>query len=135
MAKKNPGTANLKPPRSTEEARERGRKGGVASGRARREKKAMQELAKWVMELPVKDAELDEITCLAGLKGKNVTVAEAALLQQASKAVSGSLQALQFLRDTAGEKPVERMEVNADVAKAEAEIAALIAKRKACGDG
>lgn len=129
------GTKNLKPVRTKEEARERGRKGGIASGKARREKKTMQELAKWVMELPVKDAALDDIKCLAGLKGKNVSVAEAALLQQASKAVNGSLQSLQFLRDTAGEKPVERVEVNADVAEAEAEIAALIAKRKASGDG
>ncbi|MEG0790986.1 MAG: hypothetical protein RSG23_05105 [Gordonibacter sp.] len=120
---------------SSEEAKKRGSKGGKASVKVRREKKAMQELVKWVMELPVKDADLDEITCISKTKGKNVTVAEAAILQQAVKAVNGSLQALQFLRDTAGEKPVERMEVNADVAKAEAEIAAMIAKRKASGDG
>lgn len=34
-----PGIENLKPVQSTEEARERGRNGGIASGRSRRKKK------------------------------------------------------------------------------------------------
>ena len=35
---------NLKAPRTTEEARERGKKGGIASGKARREKKMMSRI-------------------------------------------------------------------------------------------
>jgi len=37
------GKENLRPPKSTEEARERGRKGGIKSGEVRRERKALKE--------------------------------------------------------------------------------------------
>ena len=37
------GTNNLIPPRSKDEARTRGKNGGIASGKARREKKALRE--------------------------------------------------------------------------------------------
>lgn len=48
---------NLKPftTRSSEEARELGRKGGIASGEARREKKSLREKAKLLMSLSIKD--------------------------------------------------------------------------------
>lgn len=46
---------NLKPPQSSEEARERGRKGGIASGKARREKKSLREGMKMLMELEISD--------------------------------------------------------------------------------
>lgn len=130
---------NLKPIKkgqlTREEAKARGSKGGIASVEARRKKKSMQELAGWVLEMPLTDASIENVTSLAGASGKNITVKEAALLAQANKAIHGDAKALEILRDTAGEKPVERLEVNADVAEAEAEIAALIAKRKASGDG
>lgn len=48
---------NLRPftTRSSEEARELGRKGGIASGEARREKKSLREKAKLLMSLSIKD--------------------------------------------------------------------------------
>ena len=64
----------------------------------------------------------------------NLTVAHAALLVQAKKAMGGDARALQFLRDTAGEQPVERVEVSGDVAAAAADIGAMVERLKK-GDG
>ena len=46
---------NLKFIKSTEEAREKGRAGGIASGKARRRKRAMREAADLFLSLPVTD--------------------------------------------------------------------------------
>lgn len=40
------GRNNLKPVKSVEEAREKGRKGGIASGKAKREKKLVSEMVR-----------------------------------------------------------------------------------------
>lgn len=146
---------NLKPCRTTEEARERGRKGGKASAEARRAKKRMQDEASMILNLAIKKGGLDDFEFLGDLVKtdengeplvnsdgktlkKNFTVQTMALMQQARKAVEGDAQALAFLRDTAGEKPVEQVEVSGDVTAALSDLDAMIAKVKsegASGDG
>lgn len=138
---------NLKPCRTTEEARERGRKGGAASAKVRQEKKRMQDEAKMILGLALKKGDVDDIEFLSDLTKtdesgeqvkKNLTVQTAALMQQARKAVEGDAQALAFLRDTAGEKPVEQVEVSGEVTTALSDLEAMIAKVKneeAAGDG
>lgn len=49
------GQENLKFIKSTEEAREKGRAGGIASGKARRRKRAMREATDLFLSLPVTD--------------------------------------------------------------------------------
>lgn len=49
------GQENLKFIKSTEEAREKGRAGGIASGKARRRKRAMREAADLFLSLPITD--------------------------------------------------------------------------------
>lgn len=49
------GQENLKFIKSTEEAREKGRAGGIASGKARRRKRALREAADLFLSLPVTD--------------------------------------------------------------------------------
>ena len=127
------GTANLKPQntRTKEEQRLIASMGGKASGEARRRKKAMREIAKEILSMPLKDEELDEIVAFAEVKGKNITVSQAALFAQAQKALQGDTSALTFLRDTAGEKPVEQVEVSGDIAAAAANIRKMVAEAKA----
>lgn len=123
---------NLKPVRSQEEAKKKGRKGGIASGKARREKRTQQEIARRLLDMPMEDRQLDDVKFLQGYKGMNITAGEAALLHQLQKAIKdGDGKAYMIVRDTAGEQPVQRMEVNAEIAHAEEEVAALIAKMKA----
>lgn len=112
---------------SKEELKKRQSNGGKKSAQVRREKKTMQETAQMFLHTPLEDKDIEEFTSLKDFKGKNVEVITAAMAVVTQKALSGDMQALTFLRDTAGEKPVARVEVNADVAKAEADIAAKIA--------
>jgi hypothetical protein len=84
---------NLRVP-SSEEAREIGRRGGIASGEARQKRKALKE------ELLLLLAEGDT--------QKSVTLA---LIE---KAMSGDTKAFEVIRDTIGEKPVDKVMI-ADV--------------------
>lgn len=103
--------ANMTP----EQRRENGRKGGIASGEAKRAKKAMRERLEILLELPMKDgkgADIDKIKNFAALKGKNITVQDAMMIAQIQKALKGDTNAAAFVRDTAGQKPTEDMNMN-----------------------
>ena len=93
---------NLKPARSKSEARERGQKGGQNSGKARRDKKALKDCLEILME---KKTNID---------GVNMTGFEALALSAFEKALAGDVKAMTFVRDTLGQKPVEKV-IIADV--------------------
>ena len=88
---------NLKPVRSENEAREKGKKGGIKSGEVRRAKKTMREIADYLME----KEETNE-------QGELITIKEAAMAAAVKKALGGDIKALEFIRDTIGEKPIEQ---------------------------
>lgn len=107
-----------------------------AAAKKRREKKQMQEIAKIVLHMPFEgtDAQLDDLEGLSfeDYPDRKLTVSEISILKVAKKAMRGDIAAIQFLRDTAGEKPVEQIEVSADIGAACDEIGKLIeAKRDA----
>lgn len=91
-----PNAENLKPQseRTKSEQREIARAGGIASGKARREKK-------WFREAIEKQI------------GENIDKAIEAVWFKAQR---GDVQAMQFLRDTIGEKPTDKVEnTNVDI--------------------
>lgn len=90
---------NLRPIRSKNEAREKGRKGGIASGKARRELKTLREIVKMELAEPKMIKENGEI--------KEVTKAVWMAKGMIDKAAHGDSGAANWVRDTAGEKPVE----------------------------
>lgn len=97
---------NLKPftsNQSHEKAVENGRKGGIASGEAKRAKKSLREAMQILM-----DADL------TGKDGKTTTGTEAMAAKAFQAAIKGDWKAWELVRDTAGQKPVERVMV-ADV--------------------
>ena len=105
---------NLKAP-TPKEARERGAKGGVASGKARREKKLMRETLETLLGMPLKNgksASVEDIRSLAAVKGKNISVQEAILIAQVQKAMKGDTRAAEYVRDTIGQKPVDSVDMN-----------------------
>lgn len=105
---------DLKPVRTKEEAKQRGRKGGIASGKARREKKLMRETLDVLLNMPLKDgksASVEEIKSLSALKGKNISVQEAILIAQVQKAMKGDTRAAEYVRDTIGQKPVDSVDM------------------------
>lgn len=99
--------------RTTNEQQEIARQGGIASGEARRKKKTMQEIAKYILNMSIQQGKkysIEEIQNLAEVKGKNISVDEAILLKQVEKALKGDLSSATFIRDTAGQKPIEKIE-------------------------
>lgn len=82
---------NLNKVRSTEEAKKRGRAGGIKSGQVRRERKTLRE----------------ELLALlsAGNTQKDMNLAIIA------KALEGDVKAYEVVRDTIGEKPVDKIMV------------------------
>ena len=93
---------NLRVPTSSE-ARENGKKGGIASGEARRAKKSLRE----AMQI-LKDADL------TGNDGKTMTGTEAMAAKAFQAALKGDWKAWELVRDTAGQKPVDKVMI-ADV--------------------
>ena len=85
---------NLKPVTSKKEARERGRKGGLASGEARRKRTTLKE----ELLLTLSEGETQQSVTLALIE----------------KAMSGDTKAFEVIRDTIGEKPVDKVMI-ADV--------------------
>lgn len=80
--------------RSKEEVREIGRKGGIASGKARRERKTLKEELLLLLE-----------------KGDTQEKISLAMIQEA---LDGNTKAFEVIRDTIGEKPIDK---TADVTK------------------
>lgn len=99
-----------------EQARENGRKGGQASAAAYRRKKAMKEVAALVLgaPAPVDKRTLNELTRM-GFGTDDANVQLQALLSIAKRAIKGDLPSMQFLRDTAGENPAQKLDVNQTV--------------------
>lgn len=104
------GTKNLIPTnkRSKEEAKRLGKKGGIASGKARREKKTLRQCLEILLERTLKDK-----------KGIEMSGAEAVSLKVFEKALKGDIRAFEVLRDTAGQKPVEKVQMKTDINIAE----------------
>lgn len=101
-----------------EQRRENGRKGGIASGEAKRAKKAMRERLEILLDMPMKSgkgADLETIKNFAALKGKNITVQDAMMIAQIQKALKGDTNAATFVRDTAGQNPATRIEADVDM--------------------
>lgn len=116
-----------------EERRENGRKGGIASGEAKRRKKAMRERLEVLLELPLKEgrsADLDSIKNFAALKGKNITVQDALMLAQIQKALKGDTTAATFVRDTVGDKPGDKTIISGSVDTGADKLANILAQLK-----
>lgn len=108
------GQDNLVPiaKRSPEEVREMGRKGGKASGKARREKKLLKDQINLLLSLPLKDKKAKEKLKALGINADNIDNQMAMVISMWQKAIKGDVQAFNTLRDTVGEKPIEEVNVN-----------------------
>ena len=94
--KKRPGSENLKPVRTKEEARKRGKAGGIKSGQVRKARKTLRQ---------------DLITLLeTKIDGK--TMQEKISLAIITEAMTGNTKAFTAIIDTIGEKPTDEINVN-----------------------
>lgn len=95
------GNGNLRVPTS-EEARKNGRAGGIASGKARREKADFKKQCQIWMET--------EVT--RDKQGNPVTGAELMIAVAGKEIKNGSAKFWELMRDTAGFKPVDKVMVS-----------------------
>lgn len=102
---------NLKPVKSKKEAREKGRNGGIESGKARRQTKLFQGLLEDFLKNPEKDeskiAEAIDNANLIGVKKEEITNAVIMTAKVLAKAKDGDLKAFELVRDGIGEKPAD----------------------------
>lgn len=97
---------NLDPVRSNEEARKRGSAGGKKSGVVRRNKAMLKDCLEILMERKMVDGNGKKIT---GAEAQSISLFLAALQEPdtAKKA-----RAFEVLRDTAGQKPIDKIMIS-----------------------
>lgn len=93
---------NLRPIRSASEAREKGQKGGFASGEARRARKTVR-------------AELETLLAMHPVNSKGkvsaISYQTGIVVALVKKALRGDTKAFELIRDTIGEKPAENVTI------------------------
>lgn len=106
---------NLKPftkDQNSESAVINGRKGGIASGEAKRRKKLFKEILEQLLDEEVVNTST----------GEKVTKKEAMTISMITKVMKhGDVRAFEVLRDTMGEKPVEKREIVAKITPTQAD--------------
>ena len=111
----NDGIENLIPQseRTKEEQREIARKGGIASGKARREKRDRKQMASDLLDLTVSGAGIDKIKKFFNIKNVELTAYDTMFLSCMMKAMQkGDANALEKLLKIAGEQFTELLDVS-----------------------
>lgn len=105
-----PNLENLRPfsKDDVEKARAAGRKGGVASGVAKRRKRTFRELIETVMTMEVDDPAVHAKLVELGLDPTHDMAITMAAIR---KAENGDIEATRYIRDTKGEKPTEALQM------------------------
>lgn len=94
---------------------EEAKRGGVNSGKARRRRKAFAEAFNALLEQQFTDR-----------NGRQLQGVEALAAKTFQEAMDGDMRAVQFIRDTVGEMPVQRIEVDTIDPQARAEMDELL---------
>lgn len=99
------------------------REAGIASGKARRNKKSLQALAQALLESGggLTEAQKDELKAL----GMEPTQGAALVQAMHQKALKGSERAAEFVRDTSGQKPETQAHITLGEGLSPAEIRGL----------
>ncbi len=128
--------ANLKPfdKMTVEERKAMGKKGGTNSGISKRKKRDIRELAKALLETSYNVAKAREIVGedseLIELLENDTTVANVLNIRMMQEAKNGNVKAFETLRDTAGYKPSESIQLDANVmTENDKELLDKVAKR------
>ena len=97
---------------STEKAQKLGALGGVASGESKRQAKTMKELAMLMLSMQEKKENIkDKVKdYFPDLVDSDITKQAVLLAKQFDKALRGDSKAFELLRDTSGQKPIEKQE-------------------------
>ncbi len=101
--------------RTKEERRKIAKKGGIASGKARRKKKLLREIMDEIGESRLNTDEAKDIAKTLGIRQKEVTYDVAVMFKAVNEALDGNIKAMEFMRDTRGQSPKNDSGVNIDI--------------------
>lgn len=114
-----------------EQRREIASKGGKAKAESMKRRKALQEAILAILDIPTRTGKVcKNLKSLEDAGGQNLTVEQTLILAQVKKALKGDTRAFEFLRDTAGMKPVEEHEITAEVSPAQEALSKLMEQIK-----
>lgn len=104
---------NLQPVRTEAEAREKGRAGGIASGKARRQRKTLAQIGDMIGGLAVNSEKNREIMRQAGISDEDMVRDVEAMFRLSLKASFGDTRAIELLAKLRGQfKEVQSVEVS-----------------------
>lgn len=95
--------------RTASEQREIARKGGQASGAARRLKKMRRVVGEILADMPVEDRELQRTMERLGVPEEERTYRMGVVVAMLNQAMKGNVNAACFIRDTIGEGPGDQL--------------------------
>ena len=107
---KKAAVSNLSPITSTEEARNRGRKGGLAAAQTYKRRKTFKEVFASLLDMKITPEQAKKLEGVVQEINKDISAAEAIAIAQVHKAIRGDTPAAIFVRDTVGDKPTDRVE-------------------------
>lgn len=122
------------------ERKELARKGGLASARARRKKKDLQDMLSTLLATPATPEMVEKASALGIDASDADTLYDALCVALFGKALSGDAYAFQLIRDSAGDKPTDRSETSVSImTDKDKEVMAAIERRikaeKSAADG
>ena len=98
-----------------DEATRNGKKGGEASGKARRKKKQMKDMFEYILQLDVTDEKLRKQMEEMGIADEQMTINALTCYAMVRKAVEGDTKAAEFIATMTGQKPQEKFKVEGTV--------------------
>ena len=101
---------------SREEAKKNGRKGGIASGKARSANAEMRKRLEQMLKMTLHDGKAEKIKTLANAKGANLTISDALLVKLLTMALSGNIKAMNKLMELIDTSNTEAQEAPQSVA-------------------
>ena len=98
--------------RTESEQRKIATKGGIASGAARRKKRDMRKVAEMLLNMPVSNKQQTMKATLSalGIVEDDMDYGMGVLAAMLVQAANGNVNAAKFLRDTAGQNPVQQQQ-------------------------
>lgn len=103
---------NLRPRELTsEEAMELGRKGGIASGKARKEKKLIKDNIELLLSLPIKSNKMKQQLAELGIEESEMNNQMAMVIAMYQKVLKGDVSAFNTIRDTIGQGVTNKVSV------------------------
>ena len=109
--------SNLNPVQTKQEARERGKKGGIKSGEARRKKRDAKESAKLFLEMAA-TGQLDQYLEQFGVKRQERTNMMGIIARQIDKAQSGDEKSVRLIFELSGDITKQGVDMTVNIENA-----------------